>query len=119
MCTKWAAQLGSKYLSSFVKDAKNFQAPRRKKETVNIHFSSKAHSRCLEKENANLEQPQDAIIYKKITTIDEQTHKKMVCLFRTVFYFAIKDRPAADFASECQLQKLNGVELGDTYQNRI
>ena len=36
---------------------------------------------------------------------------------RIIFYFAIKDRASNEFSSECDLQKLNGVDLGDTYQN--
>ena len=118
VCTKWAPQLSSKFLSNFVKDSKNFQPPRRKKESVDIHFKSISHSQCLEKEKSTFISAKDAVIYKKIVTMDEKTHKKMSCLMRIVFYFAIKDRPASDFASECQPQKLNGVQLGNTYQNQ-
>jgi hypothetical protein len=119
VCTKWASQISTKCLSNFVKSAKNFQPPRRKKESVDIHFSSMAHSRCIEKEKSTLIPAQEAIIYKKITSLDENVQKKMASLIRTVFYFAVKDRPASDFSSECLLQKLNGVILGETYQNQI
>jgi hypothetical protein len=40
-------------------------------------------------------------------------------LMRIVFYFALKDRPGKEFSSECYLQKMNGVDLGGTYQNEF
>lgn len=38
---------------------------------------------------------------------------------RIVFHCAIKERAAVEYPSECTLQKLNGVNLGSTYQNDV
>lgn len=116
-CTQFAAELGSRYLTNFVKDFSQFKPPRPKKETVNIHFSSHAHAKCSEKAKVYKQPSTSAPIYQQITEINSQTLKKMENIMRIVFYFAIKDRAGNEFSSECHLQKLNGVDLGNTYQN--
>ena len=54
-CTKFAAELGSKYVTNFVKNSLNLKPPRPKRETVNIHFTSIAHAKCSEKAKVNKE----------------------------------------------------------------
>ena len=66
-----------------------------------------------------MQQPiEETPVVLALTKLDSETQKKMENLFRIVFALVIKDRPASDFAYECELQKLNGVNLGSTYQNR-
>lgn len=118
-CTKWGPQLGNKFCTNFVKDCSSYNPPQRKKESVDSHFSSRVHAKCLEKDTLEVQPAEEAEIYKQITALDKNVQEKMIRLVRIVFYFALKDRSANEFTEECQLQKLNGVNLGEKYQNRI
>jgi len=41
----------------------------------------------------------------------------MMKLFRTAYFLAKKERPFSDFPELLQLQNLNGLNLGKTYNN--
>lgn len=78
VCTEWAPKINPKFCTNFVKDYPSFKPPRPKRETVNIHFSSIAHAKCLEREKAKAfeKSPTKAPIYQQLIQIDEQTLKK-------------------------------------------
>ena len=60
-----------------------------------------------------------ASVLHQLTEIDALTFQKMKRIMRIVFYFAKKDRAAKEFSSECSLQKMNGADIGNSYQNEI
>lgn len=117
-CTKFAPKMGIKSCSNFVKGHENFKPPHPKIETI-CHFSSSAHFKCAEMAKVSQQPAEAALAYQKLIEMDTKTKKKMENRMRIVFYFAMKDRAAKEFSSECDLQKMNGANLGKTYQNEM
>ena len=53
-------------------------------------------------------------MYKCCKQLYEEDDEKMEKKFKTAFHIASLERPLDDYKSLCALQKLNGVELGET-----
>ena len=62
--------------------------------------------------------PQNTEMYKCCKQLFEKEDEKMEKKFKTAFYIAALERPLDDYESLCSLQKLNGVDLGETYLTR-
>ena len=90
-----------------------------KKESVTHHKASAWHERALAIRNAQekLKHNEKTAIEEGFSKMDDATLTKMDKLFRTAYYIAKSERPFKDFASLLVLQNLNGLSLGDTYQN--
>ena len=90
-----------------------------KKESVQYHKASSCHERALQIRSAKERATQNipTPIQEGFRKIDEATLVKMEKLFRTAYYIAKEERLFTDFPSLLQLQNLNGLSLGETYQN--
>lgn len=85
-------------------------------QTITSHASSEVHLRCVEAERAEdcpERRPMDRVIRQ--LNVRQQLEK----LIRTAYYVAMTELPFSKFQSLCELQALNGVVLGNTYQNDI
>ena len=80
------------------------------------HDTNQKHRKCLEAFNAR-ENPSMAPLNRLLSTIPSGTADKLTKLFRTAYYVAKNARPFSDFAGLCDLQNLNGCNLGKTYLN--
>ncbi|XP_078370797.1 zinc finger protein 862-like [Oculina patagonica] len=57
-------------------------------------------------------------MYKCCKQLYDKEDEKLEKKFKTAFYISALERPLDDYESLCMLQKLNGVELGETYLSR-
>ena len=88
-----------------------------KLEALKKHEASQSHKKCLEAERA-INNPKTTEMYKCCKQLYEKDDEKMEKKFKTAFHIAALERPLDDYESLCALQKLNGVELGETYLTR-
>ena len=88
-----------------------------KNETLKKHEASKNHQKCVTAEKA-INNPKSTEMYKCCKQLYDQEEEKVEKKFKTAFYISALERPLDDYESLCTLQKLNGVELGETYLTR-
>ena len=88
-----------------------------KNETPKKHEASKNHQKCVAAEKA-INNPKSTEMYKCCKQLYDQEEEKVEKKFKTAFYISALERPLDDYESLCTLQKLNGVELGETYLTR-
>ena len=88
-----------------------------KSEALKKHESSQNHKKCIAAENA-IKNPESTEMYKCCKQLYEKEDETIAKKFKTAFYISALERPLDDYESLCTLQKLNGVELGETYLTR-
>ena len=88
-----------------------------KNETLKKHETSQNHKKCIAADKA-INDPKKTEMYKCCKQLYEKEDEKMEKKFKTAFYISALERPLDDYESLCALQKLNGVELGETYLTR-
>ena len=88
-----------------------------KKESLGYHVKSTSHERAVAAKLAKELKDQNEItpLEKGFQKADEKTLIRMDKLFRTVYYLVKNERPFTDFKDLLQLQKCNGLEMGETY----
>lgn len=85
-------------------------------DSLAIHNTNLKHVRCVDALKAR-ENPGTAPLRMLLTSIPEATNDRLLRLFRTAYYIAKNGRPFSDFKGLCELQNLNGANLGQTYLN--
>lgn len=88
-----------------------------KKESLVYHVKSVVHERAVSAKLAKQlkDQNETTPIEKGFQKADEKALIKMDKLFRTAYYIAKNERPFTDFKDLLQLQKINGLDVGETY----
>ena len=96
-------------------------------EAIRSHESSVPHRNCLSKfhheKEANhiadhLVPLRETAIGKALMNINEKEMEKMRMLFNTAYTLAIYNKPFSDMEMMCELMMKNGLQLGDSYQNK-
>ncbi|XP_069122177.1 zinc finger protein 862-like [Argopecten irradians] len=90
-----------------------------KKDGVKYHKESASHKACLSRKSAASKKllGQPTPMQESLLKMDKELLVKMKKLFVTAFYVATNERPFTDFPKLLQLQKVNGLSIGDTYIN--
>lgn len=88
-----------------------------KTESIESHLRSVAHLLCVRTAAADADPSTTPMATAVQNMMDESTLERMVMLFNTAYYVAWKEKPFSDFRSLVELQRKNGLTLGDQYLN--
>jgi len=100
--------------STFYVGSTNFRI-----ELLKTHSTSTHHHLCSIKIKQELypTNPQDTHLGQAVIQLHETKRIELESPVRTAYYIRYKKHPFADFEWSCELQKLNGLALGENYSN--
>ena len=78
---------------------------------------SRQHLNATSAHKISLTRPTQRPLEKAITTMEKQDFSQTKVLFTTIYYLIENSRPFTDFKGLTELQRTNGVTLGETYCN--
>ena len=110
-CLTCRDNINSDKSSTFVKGTTNFRI-----DILRVHNESQAHMDSVLAVNAN-QNPRDQPMDRALRLMNQQTIVKLEKLMSTAYYITLTQQPFSRFKSLCELQKINGCDLGDTYLN--
>ena len=86
-----------------------------RKSSLTKHVNSKHHERCVAATKAGEEAPGESDATKMLTKMNAQQMQKMGYLFRNAHALGKHGRPYTDFTWMCNLDRIKGLPIGDTY----
>lgn len=96
-------------IDAYVKGTQNV-----KKDTASDHEKSKNHAKAVKECLPSKEVP---VIYKHLAKMDENTYARMCKMFRWAYTVAHSELSFTDFPILISVEKVHGVDLGETYAN--
>ena len=101
----------SEYRNQFVKGCASMKLESIKKHELSAQHK---HSEAVQRTHAR---PDRAPMQLALKTMEQEKLEQMKCLFNTAFYLVVAERPFRDFSALLQLQTLNGVAVGRSYNS--
>ncbi|XP_067656447.1 zinc finger protein 862-like [Haliotis asinina] len=90
-----------------------------RKDTLTAHQMSARHISCLSKfEGQQKKNTTDGALSKAFSKVEEKEVERYKKLFNTAFAVVKHGRPYTDYPFLCQIQKKNGLELGNDHIGR-
>ncbi|XP_053571862.1 zinc finger protein 862-like [Bombina bombina] len=90
-----------------------------KLEGIRSHELSSGHLWSVQCESNRKLKQTETPAGQAIATMTKAQTEKLKLLFRNAHLLAIKSRPFSDFPDLCKLDKMKGLDVGDTYLNAI
>ena len=88
-----------------------------RKRIVEDHEKSLQHRNAVSAHQTSLTTATQRPMEKAITLMEKQSFDQMRVLFTTAYYLILNSRPFKDFKGLTDLQRVNGLTLGQTYCN--
>ena len=91
---------------------------KRKISAVTDHEHSQMHTKAVEQKNVKTSTVEESKAAKVLRSLKENERYRLNILFRNAHAVIKNNRPFTDFDWLCSLDKVKGIDIGETYLNR-
>ena len=93
--------------------------PSYKLDSIRKHETSKQHTWAVAKAKANEQPASQSVSAKIVQSLNKDIFDKLAFMFRTCHALLLRNRPLRDFEWQCKLDQIKGLNIGNTYTNRV